>query len=90
MAGEDFASRTQAAVQSGAERGAQIAVGILLLWFAGLCLFIAFMSGKTPGLTVGKDKSGKPQGPKDVTELMGRLSENIHAAGGKPVAHEGS
>lgn len=86
MAGSDLAT----SAQEGAQRGAQIAIGILLLWFAGLCLFIAFMSGKTPSLTVGKDRGGKPQGPKDVTELMGRLAENVRAAGGKPVYHEGA
>lgn len=82
----------QESVQAGAERGAQIALGIVLLWFAGFCLYVAFMSGKTPAMTVGVDKSGKPQGPKDITELAGRLSENVQAAAGFPAggAFEGS
>ena len=67
----------------GSERGVQLAIGILMLWLAGVLLFIAFMSGKTPSLTVGKAADGSSQGPKDIRELLGRLSSNIQAARGQ-------
>lgn len=74
--------------QAAAQRGAQIAVGILLLWFGGACLFVAFMSGKTPSLVTGTDRSGKPQGPKDITELLGRVSGVVQAANGSQAEGE--
>lgn len=49
--------------------GTKLAVGILLVWFGGVCLFIAFMSGKVPSLNTGTT-DGKAQGPKDVTGLL--------------------
>ena len=71
-----------AAGEEPAHRGVMLAVGIILIWFGMVSLYVAFMSGKTPALTVGTSKDGKAQGPKDATELMGRLAANIQAAQG--------
>lgn len=71
-----------AAGEEPAHRGVMLAVGIILIWFGMVSLYVAFMSGKTPALTVGTSKDGKTQGPKDATELMGRLAANIQAAQG--------
>lgn len=61
------------------QHGTKVAVAIVLLWFAGLCLFVAFLSGKAASLTVGKDQAGNPQGPADASELVSRLAENVQA-----------
>lgn len=53
-------------------QGTKLAVGIILLWFGGFCLFVAFMSGKIAGLTTS---SG--QGPSNVTELTQSLAASI-------------
>lgn len=63
-------------------KGAKLAIGIVLLWFGGACLFVAFLSGKVSSLTTGKDQDGNPQGPHNVSELMVRTSENVQAAAG--------
>jgi hypothetical protein len=63
--------------------GTKVAVAIVLLWFAGLCLFVAFLSGKAASLTVGKDQAGHPQGPADASELVSRLAENVQALEGQ-------
>jgi len=64
----------------GMSRGTQLAIGILLLWFAGLCLFFAFLGGKTPALTSGRGSDGTPSGPRDMSGLVSRVAENIQAA----------
>jgi hypothetical protein len=61
------------------QHGTKVAVAIVLLWFAGLCLFIAFLSGKAASLTVGTDSAGNPQGPADASQLVSRLAENVQA-----------
>lgn len=63
-------------------KGTQLAIGILLLWFAGLCFFVAFMSGKAASLISGTGIDGKPTGPRDVSGLVTRLAANIQAAEG--------
>lgn len=70
--------------------GTKVAVAIVLLWFAGLCLFIAFLSGKAASLTVGKDQAGNPQGPADASELVSRLAENVQALEGQGNAQSAS
>jgi hypothetical protein len=67
----------------GGQRGVQLAIGILLLWLAGVLLFVAFMSGKTPSLTVGTAADGTPQGPRDARQLLGRLNATLWAARGQ-------
>lgn len=62
--------------------GVRMALGIVLVWFGGAALFVAFMSGKTPSLAVGRDASGKLVGPRTGPELLGRVARNIQAAGG--------
>lgn len=69
-------------LQDAAQRGGRAALGIVLVWVGGFLLFIAFMSGKTGTLTVGRDQAGKPQGPRDASELVSRLAEGIQAAQG--------
>lgn len=76
MAGERLISSDASA------RGGKAALGIVLVWAGGFLLFIAFMSGKTGTLTVGQDQTGKPQGPRDASELVSRLAEGIQAAEG--------
>lgn len=61
-------------------RGTHLAIGIILLWVGGGLLFVAFMSGKVDSLTIGKDQKGKPQGPRNVSEAIGRIAENVQAA----------
>lgn len=74
----------------GAQRGAQIAIGILLLWFGGTMLFIAFMSGKADSLTIGASRDGKRQGPRDASELVTRLADAVQTASAPPQFEEGS
>ena len=64
----------------GMSGGAKMAIGVLLLWFGGACLFIAFMSGKVPSLTAHKDQNGKAVGPRDASELVTRVADNVQAA----------
>lgn len=61
--------------------GGKLALGILLLWFGGFLLFVAFMSGKVASLTAHVDQNGKPVGPLDMSELASRLADNVQAAG---------
>lgn len=65
---------------TGAPNGVRLAVGILLLWFGAVCLFVAFMSGKTGSLTSHVNQDGKAVGPRDASELAVRLAENVQAA----------
>jgi hypothetical protein len=83
------AGAAPAATGEGTQRAVMLAVGILLLWFGGSLLFVAFMSGKAPGLTTGTSKDGKAQGPKDLSELLGRVAENVQAAGQATAPGEG-
>lgn len=53
-------------------RGTQLAVGIILLWFGGFCLFVAFLSGKTSLLTT----SGG-HGPADASQLASTLASAV-------------
>ena len=62
--------------------GGKLALGILLLWFGGFCLFVAFMSGKTASLTSHVDQHGNPVGPTNASEVVSRLAENVQAAEG--------
>jgi hypothetical protein len=75
--------------QKAGDRAVKLAVGILLLWVGGALLFVAFMSGKVDSLTIGKDASGKAQGPRDASELIGRLATNVQAAEGTTTSQEG-
>jgi hypothetical protein len=70
------------AEKGGQDRAAKAALGILLVWLGGALLFVAFMSGKTASLTVGKDSAGKSQGPRDASELVGRIATAVQAAEG--------
>lgn len=70
--------------------GTKVAVAILLLWFAGMCLFIAFLSGKTAALTSGKDSSGKAQGPADMSELATRIADNVQALENQSTTTQGA
>lgn len=75
-------------------KGTRLAIGILLIWFGGFGLYVAFMSGKVPSLTTGKlvGKDGKPvkgadgkqlgAGPKNLSELLVRTSANFQALQG--------
>lgn len=63
-------------------QGTKLAIGIVLLWFAGFCFFVAFMSGKVASLTIGTDQNGNPSGPRDMPELMERVSANVQALEG--------
>lgn len=69
-----------AGIGSDISHGTKLAIGIILLWFGGACLFIAFMSGKVASLTVGTDSGGAAQGPRDVSELVERVASNVQAA----------
>jgi hypothetical protein len=62
--------------------GTMLAIGIVLLWFAGACFFVAFLSGKAASMTIGADSSGKPVGPTDIGSLIGRVSDNVAALEG--------
>lgn len=64
-------------------QGTKVAIAILLLWFAGGCLFISFLSGKTASMTTGTDQSGHAQGPADASELVTRLAENVQTLEGQ-------
>ncbi|HJP74923.1 MAG TPA: hypothetical protein VJ914_11675 [Pseudonocardiaceae bacterium] len=66
-------------VVKAAEHGTMLAFGIVFLWLGGFCLFIALMSGKISALSTGTDSSGKPQGPKDVSQLATSLAQGIQA-----------
>lgn len=61
------------------EHGTMFAIGIVLLWLGGFCLFIALLSGKIASLSTGTDSSGKPEGPKDVSQLTTSLAKGIQA-----------
>jgi hypothetical protein len=63
-------------------RAGRAALGILLCWLGGALLFVAFMSGKTSALTVGKTSDGTPQGPRDASELVTRIADVVQAAEG--------
>lgn len=67
-----------------------LAGGIVLLWFGGAALFVAFMSGKTASLTTGTSKDGKPQGPKDMREVVGRVVAGVRAAQSGPAGTAGT
>ncbi len=71
-------------------RGITLASAVLLLWFGGMCLYVAFMSGKSPAMTVGTSRDGKAQGPKDASELVTRIAANVQAAQGGTGTGEGS
>lgn len=62
-------------------RGTQLAVGIILLWFGGFCLFIAFLSGKTSLLTT----SGG-HGPTDASQLATTLASAVQQHEGAAAA----
>lgn len=66
----------------GQPHGVMTAAGILLLWIGAFGLYVAFMSGKTDALTVGKNQDGAPQGPADLRSLLGRLAAVVQSAGG--------
>jgi hypothetical protein len=68
--------------KTGLNQGTKLAIGVLLLWFAGACLFVAFLSGKVDSLTQGTDQSGNPQGPADFSSLIVRLAQNAQALAG--------
>ncbi len=57
-------------------RGTELALGIVLLWFGGLCFFVAFMSGKISALTT-TDSGGKSSGPRDVSGLAVAISAAV-------------
>lgn len=59
------------------EHGTMLAFGIVFLWLGGFCLFIALLSGKVSSLSTGTDSSGKPEGPKDVSQLASTLATSI-------------
>lgn len=70
-----------------------MAIGVVLLWVGGALLFVAFMSGKVSGLTIGKSADGTPQGPRDASELVQRLAATVQASegqGGAGTTGEGS
>jgi hypothetical protein len=60
--------------------GTKIAIGIFLLWLGGLCLFVAFLSGKIASLTESTDAAGAGQGPKDVSGLVTQVAKGVQAA----------
>lgn len=62
---------------SGMNQGTKLALSIVSLWVAGLCYFIAFLSGKVPSLTTGTDSTGNSQGPGDISQLTTRLAANV-------------
>ena len=59
--------------------GTMLAIGIVLLWFAGLCYFFAFLGGKTAALTSGTGSDGKTSGPRDLSGVVARVAENVQA-----------
>jgi hypothetical protein len=61
-------------------QGTQLALGIVLLWFGGLCLFVAFMSGKIAALTASTDSTGTARGPADASGLVSSLAKAVQAA----------
>lgn len=61
-------------------RGTQLAIGIVLLWFGGLLLYVAFMSGKTAQLTDSTDTSGTAHGPSDISGLLASVANTVQAA----------
>lgn len=61
-------------------QGTQLALGIVLLWFGGLCLFVAFMSGKIAALTASTDSTGATHGPADASGLVSTLAKAVQSA----------
>lgn len=61
------------------EHGTMLAFGIVFLWLGGFCLFVALLSGKISALSTGTDSSGKPEGPKDASQLVTTLASSIQA-----------
>lgn len=57
----------------GGSRGTRIALGIVMLWAGGLCLFIAFEAGKTASITTA---------PKDLPELVTTIAGTAQQASG--------
>lgn len=62
-------------------RGTELAIGIVLLWFGGLCFFVAFMSGKIAALTTSS--GGKSSGPKDISGLAVAISAAVQQKAAK-------
>lgn len=69
-----------ASLTSDISHGTRLAIGIVLLWFGGVCLFVAFLSGKISSLTASTDAGGTGHGPKDVSELVSSVAKNVQAA----------
>lgn len=61
--------------------GTKAAVGILLLWLGGACLFLAFLSGDIADLTV-TDSTGAKTGPKNVSSLITTIAKGIQTQAG--------
>lgn len=61
------------------EHGTMLAFGIVFLWLGGFCLFVALLSGKITSLSTGTDSAGKPEGPKDVSQLATTLAASIQS-----------
>lgn len=64
----------------GETHGTQLALGIALIWFGGVLLFVAFMSGKIAALTTSTDSSGQVHGPADAGSLLSSLAKAVQAA----------
>lgn len=64
---------------SNVNNGTRLAIGIVLLWFGGACLFVAFMSGKVPALTTGTGSGGQAQGPSNASELAVGIANAVQA-----------
>lgn len=62
-------------------KGTTMAIGVVALWLAGLCFFVAFMSGKAASLIEGTTKNAAGTtvgvGPSDATELVSRIATNV-------------
>lgn len=69
-------------------KGTTMAIGVIALWLAGLCLFVAFMSGKAASLIEGTTKNAAGEsvgvGPSDVSSLIGRVATNVQTLATPP------
>ena len=63
------------AVIQNVSKGTKLALGIVLLWAGGLCLFIAFEAGKAASLATP---------PKDVPGLVTGLASTAQQASAAP------
>lgn len=78
--------------RSNLSKGTLMAIAVVLLWFAGVCYFFAFLAGKTAALTSGRGSDGAPSGPRDMSGVVARVATNLQAmeSSGGPAGSTGT